>query len=82
MSGTEAVDTTPEVQAIHFERLRAMSIVEKARMVDELTTAVTRLSIAGIHRDHPNATDDDVRYHLALRRYGKDLADEVYDARA
>jgi hypothetical protein len=75
------VDTTPEVQAILNDRLRALSIADKARMVDELTTAVTQLSIAGIQRDHPNATDDDVRYHLALRRYSKELADEVYGTR-
>ncbi len=41
---------------------------------------VTALATAGILRSHPEATDDELRYHLAVRRYGEATAAEVYRA--
>lgn len=36
----------------------------------------TALALTGISLQYPDATPDEVRYQLALRRYGRHLADQ------
>ena len=59
-------------------KFAAMSMSERAKVADDLTASCTTLAIAGIHAAHGDLSDNEVRYHLALRRYGRALADEVY----
>lgn len=74
-------DTSNEAQAMLDARFAAMTIAERATTAAQLCDATTTLAISGIHQAHPGLSDDDLRYHLALRRYGRPLADEVYGPR-
>ena len=49
-----------------------------AEQVDALFRACTIMALTGISLQYPDATSEQIRYQLALRRYGRELADEVY----
>jgi hypothetical protein len=55
-----------------------MSPGERALLCDQLSVAVTRLSLAGIRAQHPGLSDRDELRELARRRYGDDVAEAVY----
>ena len=74
-------DTSSAAQAIVLERLTSMTMSERANAAQELNDMCRTLSIAGIRAQHGEVTGDDLRWHLAFRRYGKSLADEVYGTR-
>jgi hypothetical protein len=40
--------------------------------------ACTTMALTGISLQHPDATPEEVRYQFALRRYGREFADEWY----
>lgn len=56
-------------------RLRQASVAERAELIEQLCEATTRLALAGIDRQHPNATAEERRRFLAIRRYGHAFAD-------
>ncbi len=51
---------------------------QKAELANQLTLDCTALALAGIHARSDGLSQDAIRYQLALRRYGRKLADEVY----
>ncbi len=71
-------DTSPDVQAWFHARWRSMPPAKKAELADRLSEDCTTLALAGIRALNPDANPASIRYQLALRRYGKELADEVY----
>lgn len=71
-------DTTAEAERIQIERWRAMTPLEKARIVSELSVAVQELALAGIRMRHPGASEEECRLRLAVLKLGRDLACAVY----
>jgi hypothetical protein len=67
-------DTSPDVQALLVQRWRGMSAAEKARQVELLTRDALRLALAGIRERHPDASPQQMRFLLAERCLGRDLA--------
>lgn len=67
-------DTVEDVSARQVEAWRSMTPTERADLARRLTNDVTRMAIAGIRAQYPDATDDEVRYELARRRYGEEVA--------
>ncbi len=63
------------------ERFAAMTISERALVAEELNEMCTTLAVSGIRAQHGDVSDDDLRWHLAFRRYGKAVADNAYGAR-
>jgi hypothetical protein len=59
-----------------------MTVAERAQVAADLNEMCTKLAIAGIRARHGELADDDLRWHLASRRYGDALADDVYGARS
>ncbi len=74
-------DTSRHVHAMMMDRFASMTINERAATAEELNDMCTTLAIAGIRSQHGDVTGDDLRWHLAARRYGKSLADDVYGPR-
>lgn len=62
-------------------KFAAMSTADRAATLVALTDMCTKLALAGIRSSHGELSADDVRWHLASRRYGLRLADEVYGQR-
>lgn len=67
-------DTGEDVAARRVEVWRSMTPTERADLARRLTIDVTRMAIAGIRAQYPDATEDEVCYELARRRYGEEIA--------
>ena len=80
LGGTPA-DTTAAAQAIQDTMLRRLSPAEKLAQVARLSRMVDQLSIEGLRRRHPTATDETIRDLRAELRLGSDLAARVSAAR-
>ena len=78
--GTPA-DTTAPAQAIQDALRRRLSPAEKLAQVARLSRMVDLLSIEGLKRRHPTATDEIIRDLRAELRLGSDLAARVSAAR-
>ena len=79
--GSIPADTSPSAWAVVLERFASMTVGERANAAQELNDLCTAMAIAGIRHYHDDVNEDDLRWHLAARRYGKSLADEVYGSR-
>jgi len=71
-------DTSPDVERLQVELWRRMSPLEKARAVSEISRTVLDLSLVGIRRRHPGASDHECMLRLAVLTLGRELADRVY----
>ena len=80
LGGTPA-DTTAAAQTIQDALLRRRSPAEKLAQVARLARMVDQLSIEGLRRRHPMATDETIRDLRAELRLGRDLAARVSAAR-
>ena len=80
LGGTPA-DTTADAQAVQDTLQRRLSPAEKLAQVARLSRMVDVLSVEGLKRRHPTATDDMIRDLRAELRLGRDLAARVAAAR-
>ena len=80
MPAVVPTDTSAEVFAVLVGKWRAMSAAEKAVLVDALSIDTERLALAGIRSIWENPSVERERYELAVRRYGRPLARDVYGA--
>ena len=76
LGGTPA-DTTAAAQAIQDALQRRLSPAQKLAQVARLSRMVDVLSIEGLRRRHPTATDEMIRDLRAELRLGRDLAARV-----
>lgn len=71
-------DTSPAQQEAYYERLRALSPLERLQIVSRLNRGVRRLAVAGIRLQHPGASDDEVRLRLVVRLHGRATAERLF----
>jgi hypothetical protein len=74
-------DTGAAAQAFQDALLRRLSATEKLAQVARLSRMVDLLSIEGLRRRHPSATDEMIRDLRAELRLGRDLAARVAASR-
>lgn len=72
------MDTTPEAEAILFKLWREMPAWRKVKMMEDLNRTARQLTIAGIHRRHPNASPEEIKRRYASIILGEELATQVY----
>ena len=68
--GARSGDQTGQAQS-------ALTPGEKLLLADQLSIDVEMLARAGIAATEPDASPERVRYLLALRRYGRDIAEKL-----
>jgi hypothetical protein len=73
-----ATDTDAMAHRLMVAKWRAMTMAERVATIDALQHDCNALAVAGIREAEPEASPDRTRYLLAVRRYGRRLADEVY----
>ncbi len=76
--GCVPIDTDPAVFAMQVEQWRSMSFDERIELVDRLSIDVCRLAEAGINFSSPGLSEKSKGYELAVRRFGRELADAVF----
>jgi len=78
MSAVLSQDSSREAEQTQVELWRVMSPQQKVRIVGEISLAVEELSLAGIRRRHPAASERECLLRLALLKLGPELACKVY----
>jgi hypothetical protein len=73
-----AEDTTAAIEQRQVAAWRRLSPHEKLQLVSDTTRAVTNLSLAGIRRRHPRASERECFLRLAAIMLGVDTARRVY----
>jgi len=71
-------DTNPKIEQMQIEIIRRMPSWRKFAIVDDLNETVKAFALSGIKRDHPEASEAQIRRLLAERMLGAELADKVY----
>jgi hypothetical protein len=77
-----SADTTPDADAVRFERYARMSPAEKAQRVRDLTRAACTLALAGLRGRHPDAAEPELLLRLAALRLGAATVAQAYGWRA
>lgn len=71
-------DTNPKIEQMQIEIIRRMPSWRKFAIVADLNETVKVFALSGIKRDHPEASEAQIRRLLAERMLGAELADKVY----
>ena len=61
-----------------YQMLRALTPEQRAAKVASLSRMTRGLAVAGIQREFPEASADELRVRLAVRLYGRDVARKLY----
>ena len=73
-----SADTTADIEQRQVVAWRRLSPVERLRLVSDTTRAVMHLSLAGIRRRHPQASERECFLRLAAIRLGVDTTRQIY----
>ena len=71
-------DTTPEVELVLIGLLRDASVARRLEMLDQMNRAAHELALMGLRARRPDATDAQLRRHLADLLLGPELAAQAY----
>jgi hypothetical protein len=72
------IDTTEAAGAILFQLLSETPTWRKFELLDDLNRSARALAMVGLRRRHPQASEDELRRHLADLILGADLAEQVF----
>lgn len=67
-------DTSPEAERRYRELLRALGPTRRLEMFAELTNASHQMALAGLRKEHPDASPGQLQRALAERMYGPEVA--------
>lgn len=73
-----SADTTADIEQRQVDAWRRLSPIQKLKLVSDTTGAVVNLSLAGIRRRHPQASERECFLRLAAILLGVDAARRVY----
>jgi hypothetical protein len=73
-----SADTTADIEQRQIDAWRRLSSVERLRLVSDTTRATMDLSLAGIRRRHPQASERDCFLRLAAILLGVDTTRRIY----
>ncbi len=73
-----SADTTAEAEQRQVEAWRRLSPAERLRLVADITRAVMNLSLAGIRRRYPQASERECFLRLAALRLGVEATRRLY----
>jgi hypothetical protein len=68
-------DVSPEGMKRYVEGLRRLTPAERARRMGDLCASGRALTLLGLRRQHPHASPDELRLRLAVRIYGREVAE-------
>lgn len=74
---TQSADTSPEAERVQIALLRQASPEKRLRLALGLSGWTLRLSLAGLHRIHPEASVRDLLWMSVALRYGQSIAEQV-----
>jgi hypothetical protein len=73
----EMLDTPPEARRIYYERLAQLTPAERLAMMRRSSRMIRQLAEASIRRENPAASTEEMRIRLAVRLYGREVAERL-----
>jgi hypothetical protein len=73
-----SADTTPEMERRQVEFWRGLSPAERLRLAGDASRAVMNLSLAGVRRRHPHASERECFLRAVAIRIGADNVRRIY----
>ncbi len=71
-------DTSPAAEQVLVDLLHQAPVWRKMEMLAQLNAAAQEVALAGLRRRHPQASEAELRRHLAGLLLGEALAAKVY----
>ena len=71
----QSEDTSPEVERIQIELIRKASPAKRFGIMQAWSQLLIEANKQRIHKDHPDASEDDLSLIFVARHYGQELAD-------
>ena len=73
-----STDTTPEIERRQVELWRRLSPAERLRLAADASIAVMNLSLAGVRRRYPHASERECFLRAAAIRLGAETVRRIY----
>ena len=74
----QSFDTNPKIDKFIMQAFRKMPAWKKAHLTNEATKGIQQWAIIGIRNQYPHATPDEIRFQLAVRWLGEEIANRLY----
>ncbi len=74
---TYTTDTSAEAEAVQLELLRQMTPQQRIEKMCGLSQQVRQMAFQAIRRQHPEYSEDEVKWTFIALTYGQELSDEV-----
>ncbi|MHB1845876.1 MAG: hypothetical protein ACYCWW_13705 [Deltaproteobacteria bacterium] len=72
------LDTSPESQRKYYALLRAAGVAGRSRALWSACSGLRGTVLAGIRHRHPGISEDELRGRLAVRLYGRAVAERLF----
>ena len=72
---TQSEDTSPEMERVQIELIRKASIAKRFAIMQAWSQFLIEANKLHIHKDHPDASEEEVSLIFVARNYGQALAD-------
>jgi hypothetical protein len=70
---TQSPDTEYWAERLIFDRYRTMTVLEKAKLLSDLTASVHQISMAGLRERRPGLSEEELEFEAAALRLGRDF---------
>jgi hypothetical protein len=71
-------DTSPAMAEVYHRRLAEMTPAERTHIALALCEAADRTQRAALRHFNPDASEDEITFRIAVRRFGEKLARKAY----
>ncbi len=71
-------DTSLEIDKFLMQAFRQMPVSKKAHLTAEATKGIQQWAMVGIRNQYPEATSSEMRFQLAVRCLGQEIANRLY----
>jgi hypothetical protein len=72
---TQSEDTSPEMERVQIELIRKAPITKRFALMQAWSQFLIEANKQHIHKDHPNASEEEVSLIFVARHYGQALAE-------
>ncbi len=74
----EMLDTPPAARRFYFEHLAALTSTQRLALLNATSGMIRAVAEGAIRRAHPRISPDELRIRLAVRLYGRAIAERVF----
>jgi hypothetical protein len=74
---TQSEDTSPEMERIQIELIRKASPAKRFAIMQAWSELLIEANKQHIHKNHPDASEDEISLIFVAQHYGQELADRL-----